>query len=79
MAVATLQGKEFALQALAQRQAENRGKERIQNESLPAGSPMTFYCVCCGSVADVLPEHYISIPKRLCNECQALKDCGWLE
>jgi hypothetical protein len=40
---------------------------------------MYFYCISCGGLADVLPESYIGRPSRLCKECQALKDLGWLE
>jgi len=78
-ALATQMGKEFALQALlARREKSSKGKQ-IDNSSLCAGSPMYFYCKSCGGLADVLPESYISPPKKLCDECQALKDMGWLE
>jgi hypothetical protein len=40
---------------------------------------MYFYCISCGHEAAALPENYISPPPKLCAECQALKDCGWLE
>lgn len=74
---ATLQGKEFALKKLAERRA-NKPAE-INNSSLVAGSPMYFYCKSCGHVSDVLPESYVTPPKRICSECEALKDLGWLE
>lgn len=76
---ATTKGREFALQALAKRREENSKVEKIDNGSLPAGASMYFYCIGCGGVADVLPENYVSTPKKLCNECQALQDLGWLE
>ena len=77
---ATLGGKEYALSALKKRKEENAKKEKIDNSSLEAGSPMYFYCKVCGGLADTLPENYLfSAPKKLCKECQALKDCGWLE
>ena len=77
--VATANGKEAALLALRDRRKES-AKEgyRIDNSSLPAGSPMYFYCISCGCVADVLPESYNCQPRKLCEECQALKDLGWL-
>jgi len=78
-ALATQKGKDFALQALHARREENAKKEKIDNGSLYAGSQMYFYCKSCGGLADVLPESYISPPKKLCDECQALKDLGWLE
>ena len=76
---ATLGGKEYALSALKKRIEENAKKEKIDNSSLYAGSPMYFYCKACGGLADKLPENYLfSTPKKLCDECQALKDCRWL-
>lgn len=77
MALATEKGKEFALKALKKRREENAKKERVKNWTLPAGSPMYFYCLTC-SEEIVVPENYITIPK-LCRECLALKEVGWLE
>lgn len=79
MELATQKGKKFALKALAQRRA-NKPKQ-VDNSSFPAGSPMYFYCKSCGHLSDALPENYLpgpNRPKRLCNECQALKDHGWI-
>lgn len=73
----TTRGKEAALAALAERRA-NQPKQK-KNAALPAGSPMFFYCISCGHVSDVLPESYMTRPARLCGECQALQDLGWLE
>jgi hypothetical protein len=70
-------GHDKALKALRDRRAHK--PERIDNASLYAGSPMYFYCVSCGHLADVLPEGYLSRPKQLCDECAALKEMGWLE
>ena len=76
--LATQQGKAFALAALCKRR-EDKG-EQIANASLPAGSPMYYYCKSCGALADTLPENwFLGSPKKLCDECQALKDLGWLE
>lgn len=52
--------------------------KQIDNGSLVAGSPMYFYCINCGHTSDILPENYLSIPKKLCRECQKMKDMGWL-
>lgn len=73
----TMQGKEAALKALAERRAAQQS--RIDNASLPAGAPMYYYCISCGHTADVLSEGHWGSPRRLCEECQALKDLGWLE
>ena len=77
MALATTEGKEAALKALAERR-ENK-PEQINNGRLPAGSLMYFYCVSCGHQSDALPETYTCTPGKLCDECAALKDLGWLE
>jgi uncharacterized OB-fold protein len=77
--LATEKGREFAQQALKKRREENKNKKRINNAALPAGSPMYFYCISCGDLAATLPENYITPPRKLCDECQALKDLGWLE
>jgi hypothetical protein len=53
--------------------------KQIDNGSLYAGSPMYFYCKSCGYESDCLPESYLGIPKKLCSDCQDLKDLGWLE
>lgn len=75
--VMTQQGKTVALTALVERRAKQ--PTQIDNAALVAGSDMYFYCISCGHLADVKPENYLSRPKQLCAECQALKDLGWLE
>jgi len=76
--LATEKGKEFALEALRNRREENAQKKKINNADLPAGAPMYFYCKSCDALADTKPELYTDTPKKLCDECQALKDLGWL-
>lgn len=78
-ALAITQGKDHALRALAQRRAENADKEKIDNASLYAGSPMTYYCIACDDVTAVLPECHFGAPPKLCKGCRALKELGWLE
>ncbi len=75
--VATEQGKEAALKALAERRAKNKSIKRINNGSLYAGSAMYFYCIGCGAEI-VVPEDYITKPD-CCPECTALQRLGWLE
>ncbi len=77
MVLATTQGKKYALAALRNRRRKQ--PKPVDNASLPAGSPMFFYCQSCGHCSDCLPEAYLGTPNKLCEECQALKDCGWLE
>ncbi len=62
------------LAALKQRQEENKTRERKNNSSLPAGSPMYFDCSSCQGEIKV-PETYTIVPK-LCPKCQELKDLG---
>lgn len=73
----TEQGREAALAALKERRENVPVK--IDNASLIAGSPMYFYCISCGHQSDVLPESYLGVPNKLCGECAALKELGWLE
>lgn len=75
--LATTKGKEFALKALADRR--DNPPTQIDNSSLPAGSPMYFYCNYCSHLSDTLPEGYLSRPSHICAECKALKDAGWLQ
>ena len=76
--LATTRGREHALAALKDRR-EN-APEQIDNASLPAGSPMYYYCKACGHIAETKPEGwFVNPPRKLCAECQALKDLGWLE
>lgn len=75
--LATTKGKEHALAQLAWRR-ENK-PEPINNAKLYAGSPMYYYCKSCGHLAAELSESHLFPAPPLCKECQALKDCGWLE
>jgi hypothetical protein len=75
--VATTQGKEFALKALAERREASKNLPYIDNASLPAGSPMYFKCIGCGARL-VVGEGYITRPK-FCVECSALVAIGWME
>ena len=70
-------GKSWALAELVKRRRDNLMKEAPDNSKQVAGEPMTFLCVSCGDDIVVL-EEYVNRPK-LCAECQAMKDCGWLE
>ncbi len=64
----------MALQRLANRLA--KPMKQVDNSAAYAGSPMLFYCRLCGYHSDTLPESYTSRPKRVCNECQELKDAN---
>ncbi|MDR0282313.1 MAG: hypothetical protein LBI53_03140 [Candidatus Peribacteria bacterium] len=68
---------EAALAALKER--KENPPTKVKNDSLPAGSPMYFYCRICGHQSDVLPETYVGSPKKFCKECQILQNEGWLE
>jgi hypothetical protein len=77
MIPATERGRAAAVAALQQRREANRGKPRLDNASLPAGSPMTYYCIGCGADI-VVPENWLYKPS-LCTECTALDELGWME
>jgi len=73
----TEQGRAVALEGLQRRRAANRDKQRIDNASLPAGSPMVYYCLGCGH--DIwVSEGWLHKPS-LCEECSALVELGWME
>jgi hypothetical protein len=74
---ATRQGYEAALRKLAQRRKKNKTRKRIDNGSLPAGSPMHFDCETCGEDIAVA-ETYVT-RQYLCSDCQQLKESGWLD
>lgn len=65
-------------EALALRRAENSQKEKINNASLYAGSPMYYYCKSCDALAATLPECHISPAPRFCGPCRDLFDQGRL-
>lgn len=73
----TYLNKEESLALLKQRR--EHPPKKVDNASLYAGSPMYFYCKSCGWESDVKPEGYLTAPAKLCDFCQRMKDCGWLE
>ncbi len=77
--LATTQGREFALEKLEERRKKSAIEKKTNNHALPEGSSMYYYCVVCGCLSDVLPELHRDTPKRLCAECQALQNIGWLD
>lgn len=63
--------------ALAQLEERKRtAPEHIDQGTLPAGAPITYYCKSCGHVSCVLPETWVTGYKRLCDFCQRIKDEG---
>lgn len=69
--------REESLAILVKRRANP--PKKIRNADLHAGSPMYFYCVSCDWLADEKPEGFLTPIKKLCDHCQKMKDCGWLE
>lgn len=60
------------LAALAERRAS--APERVDQSTLPAGSPITYYCESCGHVTKVNPEGWWrneDRPPRFCTWCVA--------
>jgi hypothetical protein len=64
------------LEAFEERKKNNPSEKQRNNASLPAGSPMFFYCKHCGCETDVLPESYIGRPKVRCDACADLIQRG---
>lgn len=67
---------EIAVRQFEKRKAENAEKPKIDNASLPAGSPMYYYCKFCGDHTETLPETHIRAPKVICDPCKVLNDHG---
>lgn len=65
----------LAMEQYQLRKKANVGKQ-INNSSLPAGSPMYYYCKFCGDHTETLPECHISRPKTVCEPCEALRIHG---
>jgi hypothetical protein len=76
--LATSQGKEAALKALKERRERAKTEKKIDNARLVAGSDMYFDCIACGCQDIRVSESYRTHPK-MCPECAALKEMGWME
>lgn len=75
----TTQGKAAALKALEARRKRFKKAPTFDNSSTHAGTPMYYRCAACGDPQGIcVPEGWLSKPS-LCDECTALKACGWLE
>ena len=72
--------REVALEGLGVRKAKAKELGQINNADLYAGSPMYYYCRYCGLESDCLPENwFVGKPRRVCTECQGMKNEGWIE
>lgn len=63
---------ELAMQQFEKRRAANASVGKIDNEKLPAGSPMVYYCRHCGAHTETLPELHEKPPRVVCDACKAL-------
>lgn len=77
MALQLQEERDLALGALEKRKEEALKTEKIDNESLPAGAPMYYYCGLCGLLVEKLSENHAQPPRKYCSECQELVDAGW--
>lgn len=67
------------LALLETRRQANVGQQ-IDNGSLPAGSPMLYYCKCCGVLVATLPEDWWqSAPPKQCDDCKDLIHDGVID
>ena len=63
----------------AKRYAKYRGKQ-IDNSSLPAGSPMYYYCKGCEALLETRPEGWFGRgPEPYCTSCTILAAHGMLD
>lgn len=72
--------REAAVNAFHERKAANSQKERVDNGSLWAGSPMYYYCRHCGE-EDKKPEIFnlrTNPIKNPCDPCRELIEKGWM-
>lgn len=72
--------RDAALRGLCERRATR--PQPVDQSSLSAGEPITFYCELCGWISDIMPEGYfLSQPRRCCSECTQLvlliEDVSW--
>jgi hypothetical protein len=65
----------LALRLFRERKEKYEGKQ-INNVNLYAGSPMYYYCKCCGIQTDVLPETHSCRPTTICTPCHELRKLG---
>jgi hypothetical protein len=50
--------------------------QKINNASLPAGSPMHYYCRFCCAPTETLPEIHLKAPETACIPCLILHEMG---
>ena len=67
---------EVCLKTFSERYAEASQSKHYDNSSLPAGSPMFYYCKHCGVHTETLPESHWGAAKTVCDACKVLVDHG---
>jgi hypothetical protein len=77
MALATAQGKDFALAKLRERRALP-ALPQDHNSRFVAGSPMQYNCDTCHAVL-TFAEDWQPPRTRHCEECAALLRLGWMQ
>ena len=65
-----------AMAQFKKRKAQSAKKKQIDSSSLPAGSPMYYYCRFCGELTEVLSEGHINRPRTVCTPCEFLNQHG---
>jgi hypothetical protein len=66
---------DLAMEQYRKRKSDNQGKQ-LDNSSMPAGSPMYYYCKFCGIHTETLPESHMNAPKVICTPCEYLHAHG---
>jgi len=71
--------RDAAIEGLKQRKLHR--PKRKNNDNLPAGSPIYFYCEICGWESDRVKEDYDPLfyrPNRTCDDCARAIARGYL-
>jgi DNA replicative helicase MCM subunit Mcm2 (Cdc46/Mcm family) len=71
--------KQHAIQQFLDRVKSASEVKQIENANLHAGSPMYFYCTCCGVQTEVLKEDFMFRPYAKCSQCFGMDQMGWLD
>lgn len=72
------EAKRVAIEQFLRRKSHAAKRRRVSNETLPAGSPMYFYCCHCDILLETLPEDYLFPANSVCSQCKGLEGSGWL-
>lgn len=67
-----MDNEDSAIAGFVARRTAYEGK-RVDNERLPAGAPMHYYCKHCHVQTQTLPEVHTQRPVTICDACLSLE------